>query len=424
MPPQRPALILAIVSTLLLAGCASPGADEGSGELASTLNMAPGTSATAPLVFDGVEEAPENLQATVTDADGLDVREVTGLLAGENDTVTGWLPVTVPADAEAGEHQVVVSLSTPDGEQRRHVTVTVSEPEATLSEGQFAIVHITARTPDGRLALTTDANMSDEPFRTTASFQPPQQGGPTQIPLQAQAQLPEGLLDGLVGTGIGHDVSVEVVEAFGAETVDQPQPREETIERQIQQQHISELPRDQAEAQGFVDESSQEGDPVEVPGTSLPYVVDAINETQVDVRLDVEENETYTLFEAWPDAAEVEEIANNTVTFFLTPDQEPGETFTWREEWPQATEIVEMTEAVIVLRHSPEVGTTYQQPGPQGQPTELTVTELTDEEIIVSQDNPHPLAGLTLTFDMHVVDQQQPPQQQPGMGGQPAPGGR
>lgn len=417
---SRPAIAICLTLTLLLAGCASPGGSPG--ETAGELTLASGSQASAPLTFEDVDAAPEEAQLSITDDDGLDVQEPGALLAGDNGTLNAWLTVAAPEDAETGDHQVAVALEGPDGQsQDAVVDVEITQPDETLAEGQIAMLHLTARTPEGTVAFTTDQNVSESHFPKTESFQAPQRPGPTQVPLQQQAQLPGDLLEQLIGAGVGQDLSAEIPEAFGPETIEQPQERQETVERSQEQQRSTEVPRQIAEQQQLIDSSTQEGDELEIPGTPLPYVVDHLNETAVVLALDVEENETYTLHEPWPDGTEVTEVNQTTVTLYTTPTHEPGERFTWNPDWPEATEIVELTDDQIVLEHSPEVGTTYTQQGQQGQMVELTVAELTEEEIIVHQNNPHPLAGQTMTFEIHVDGVQEAPQGGMGQPGQPSP---
>ncbi len=417
---SRPAIAICLTLTLVLAGCASPGGPDT--ETAGELTLAPGSSASAPLTFEGVNATPDDAQLSVTDDDGLDVQPPETLLAGDNGTLNAWLAVAAPEDAETGEHQVAVTLGGPDGQsQDAVVDVEITQPNETLAEGEIAMLHLTARTPDGTVAFTTDQNVSQSPFPKTESFQPPQRPGPTQVPLQERAQLPGDLLERLVGAGVGQDLSTEIPEAFGPETIEQNQSRQETIERTQEQQRSTEVPRQIAEQQQLIDSSTQEGDELEIPGTPLPYVVEHLNETAVVLSLDVGENETYTLQEAWPDGTEVTNVTETTVTLYTTPTHEPGERFTWNPDWPEATEIVELTDEEVVLEHSPEVGTTYTQQGQQGQMVELTVAELTEDEIIVHQDNPHPLAGQTMTFEIHIDGRQEAPQRGMGQPGQPSP---
>ncbi len=419
MNPSRPAIALCLTLTLVLAGCTSPGGP--SAETAGELNLAPGSTASVPLTFESINATPEDAQLAVSDAGGLEAEIPATPLAGDNGTLNGWLTVTVAEDASPGDHQVIVALTAGDETKRAQVDVSITQPNETLAQGEIAQLHLTARTPDGKVAFTTDSNVSDSPFPTTESFQPPRRPGPTQVPLQERAQLPGDLLENLVGAGIGQDLSVEVPDAFGPETLQQNQSREETIQRTMERQRVTEVPRQLAMQRQLINESTEEGDTLDLPGTELPYVVDHLNETQVRLVLDAQENQTYTIYEAWPDAAQVTQVNNTTVTLYVTPAVDEGETFTWNPQWPNATEIVTMTDDEIVLRHSPEPGTTYTQTNRRGQATELTVAELTEDNIVVERDNPHPLAGQTMTFEIRVEGHQQAPQGGMGQPGQPSP---
>lgn len=416
---SRPAIALCLTLTLVLAGCASPG--DTSADAKGALNLAPGSTASVPLTFADINATPADAQVAVADADGLDVQPPGTLLAGDNATLNGWLTVTAPSDAEPGDHQVTVTLEAGDQTQEALVDVSITQPNETLAQGEIAQLHLTARTQEGQIAFTTDGNISDSPFPTTESFQPPQRPGPTQVPLQERAQLPGDLLSQLVGAGVGQDLSVDIPEAFGPETIEQNQSREETVQRTVERQRVTEVPRQLAQQRQLINQSTEEGDTLSLPGTALPYVVDHLNQTTVRLVLDAQENQTYTLQEAWPDAAEVTQVNQTTVTLYVTPPVEDGEMFTWNPNWPNATEIATMTDEEIVLRHSPDPGTTYTQTSRRGQTAELTVAELTEESVVLHRDNPHPLAGQTMTFEIHIEGAQQAPQRGMGQPGQPSP---
>lgn len=63
--------------------------------------------------------------------------------------------------------------------------------------------------------------------------------------------------------------------------------------------------------------------------------------------------------------------------------------------------IQEVPKSALPPDLSPEVGMGLQAQGPDGQPVQLTVTEVADESITV--DGNHPLAGKALNFDIELM---------------------
>lgn len=395
--------------------------------------MAPGTSAALPLIVEDAGAGPDEVSVSVASAAGLDVTVPERLHDTGNDTLAGWVEFSAPEDLDEGEHTVTVSVEGTGQPRNFDFTLDVKRPTETIEEGQQVETHVSGRTRDGELVLTTQAEIADARLPHSENYQEPAQTDPLPLPVARGGQLPEEIVDALLASGEGLMVTVEVPEFYGPETIEDDRPREETVQRHQEEQRSYELPREQAEQQGIIPPGAEEGDPVEVPGLPLSYVIGSFRQDEqqgemVEIVADVQEGDTLTLDEAWPEAVEVVEVVNDTVRLYTTPPYEPGQRFTWVDGWEDATEIVEMDDDTILLRHTPEEGLTYTEPAqrPGAEPTEVTVVSVGDESITVSRENPDPLAGQTILLDLTIVSVAEPeaPPMQPGpgdQGGQPQP---
>lgn len=425
MLSDRPLFALILASTLALAGCATPG---GSPDAAQSMTLAPGSNASTPIVFADANAQPDDVSLSVSDDAGLDVELPDPLHANDTGALAGWVTVSAPEDADEGEHAVVVSLETPDGESlERVLSVTVETPSDPLEQGEIGMLELTARTQDGGLAFTNNETVANAPLPEAPGYQAPQRFDPIPAPLSPRGQLPAELVQAVIGSDVNHSLSVEVPEAFGPASIENPQPREETVEREVQIPSEIEVPARQA--QQVLPRDAQEGDEVDLPVTGnpnapAPYIVDKLGQQQVRFTFAHEAGERLTLYPAWPDGANVTEVGEENTTLYVTPTQSKGERLTWVEPWGNTTEITEITDATVTLRHSPEEGLSYtKQSRRSQQPVEATVVNVTQDQIIVSQENPHPLAGQTLVFETTILDRKQAPQgsPQPGQPPQPSP---
>lgn len=391
------------------------------------MTLAPGTQAATPLVFNETDADPGDASLSVQDDASLNVEVPDPPHANETGTLAGWATVAAPDDAEEGEHRIVVSLTTPDGPSiEREITVDVETPSDPLEEGEIGMLTLTARTQEGGLAFTNDATMANAPLPEAEGYQPPQQFQPLPAQLSPASQLPAPLVDAVVGSGINHSLSVEVPDAFGPASIEDQRDREETIQRQSQVPSQIEVSRQQA--QQVLPPDAQEGDEVPLPVTSnpdapAPYIVEELGQQTVTFTFALDEGERLTLHAPWPDATNVTQVGPEQATLYTTPTQPEGQTLTWVEPWGDTTRIVEITDETVTLQHNPEPGLTYTQASRQSQePVETTIVEVTEDQIVVSRENPHPLAGELLLFEITIVDRRDAPQQSPQPpGGQPSP---
>lgn len=401
---ERSLLVLSLAVVLVTVGCAGP---SGSSQ-AEAMTVSPGTSAAMPLVLEKADVAPENVSVS-TDADDLQVSLDRPANASQED-FAGWLSVYATAQAEDGKRIVDVTV----GAEERQLPIEVDEPDEKIEKGQIANVTFSARTQTGELVMTNERNASEGPIPQSASFQAPPSFGPTPVQVADQGRLPGPLVDAIAGSEIGHSRSVDVPEVFGPEKVQENRSREKTVKRELTAP--TELQYPTRKAQQLLPRDAQQGDEVDVPvtksGQAVPYTVEKLGRQKVTFSLALEEGENVTLYEVWPDAAQVTNVTDGEATIRLSPDVEEGEVLTWNEQWGNVTEVVSVTNETIVLRHSPEVGLTYEQTSRRSQQVVKTeVVSVTNDTIELSKENPHPLAGETLTFDITIEDARDPPKQ-------------
>lgn len=425
MLADRSWMMIVMIAALLLAGCAdvddTPSVE---GEDAEFLTMAPNNTAST-LVEGEMSSDDGNLSASTSEDAGLDIT-LNGFTMDEDGDVAGWATVAATPDDE-GEHKVIVEIEAGDEVLQRPILVTIESPEEPLEEGDQAALTFTAVTDEGAVAFTNHETTATSALEHAEGYQEAQAFDPFEVPLMAQAQLPTPLLEGVLGLGANYSVDADVPEAFGPEKHEMPEPREETVPRTLELPVEQEFPREDAEQFGLVPPDAEEGDVVDMPNMEdpdpanmFPYEITELTEQTVYFQLDLDEGDTITLHEPWPDATNVTQKGDEQATLKTTPPQGEGDTVTWVEEWEETTEIVSITDDEIVLRHNPKIGLEYTQMNPQtGQSATITVADVTEEEIILEQDNPHPLAGETLTFVVTVNEKIDAP---PPAAGEPAPG--
>lgn len=393
---ERSLLAVFLAISLVTVGCAGPAGEQM--EDAQAMSLAPGTDAAMPLVLDEADD-PRNATVEASDA-GLEA-SLSDAPEDAPEAFAGWLTVSASAEAEPGEHVVDVTV---DGEERE-LPVTVDEVDEPIEEGQITNLTFSARTQAGELVMTNEANTTEAPIPQAASFQEPRSYGPTQVRLSQRGQLPSELVDALTGAEVGHSLSVEVPEVFGPEKTEDEHPREEEIDRETTVPNEIDAPRRQA--QQLLPQDAQEGDEVDVPvtqqGQGVPYTIKQLGQQQVSLELALEKGANVTLYQAWPDQAEVTNTTGENATIRLNPDAQEGDVLTWNENWGEVTEITSITNETITLRHSPEVGTTYQTMDRRSQQQiETEIVDVTEDRIVVEKTNPHPLAGQTIVFDVTI----------------------
>lgn len=361
------------------------------------------------------------------DAD-LDVRVgVSGLGAtGESDVRTApangatvlFVPLQVPQDASQGEHALDLVIRDGEGNVLREreglLKLRVLGEAPGFAEGDSASVIYTGRlSATGRVFNTNDNALLDKPFPQTDNYRAsPGLLGVTTVP---RVSVVAGFYEGMLGMqpGESRTISFPPEKGYGNATIEEREERDERIDRAFELELETEaVARDVFD--GYVAETGQgEGAGFEAGEVFVftqganrwPYRIEAINETTVTYTLAVQVGERYTLYPFWENGSEVASVNETHATFVTTPTTGEGETFTARSHWEGMTEVKEVTETEIVMRHSPPVGHQYEvSQGSFQPPRRYTVTEVTEEEIVVVTPSTNPLAGQDLTFDVLLVE--------------------
>lgn len=405
MPSSRSLSVLAFALLLVTVGCAGNGAEPL--ESAQAVTMSPGTNASTAFTLDETQASSlsaDNITAS-SSQDGLSA-SVTANADGDGGIV-GWVSVQATDEASEGDHTVDVNL----GGDQRTVSVEVAEPSDPLGQGDIGHLTFTARTLDGELVMTNDENVSQAPHPEHSAFQAAQSFDPAPAQLSERGQLPAELVRSLVGADVGHDREVHIEEFFGPETLEQTRNRETNLTRELTAPVELSYPTQQAGQ--FLPRDAQQGDEVDVPvdqaGHRVPYILEEVGRQQVQLSLALDQNDTFTLYEPWPNTANVTDVGEEQATIRVEPGVAEGDVLAWNDAWGNVTEVVEVTDEKIVLRHSPEEGLVYEQTDARsGQAVRTEVLEVTDDEIVVEQTNPHPLAGDTVVFSVTIADRGQP----------------
>lgn len=416
MKPFAPRMLFIVFAVAVFAGCASPGSEETTDM--GTTNVASGSSAHVLVVIDDLEPgAAADAEVAVIEADGLGVEPPERLRQDGVGAAAGWVAVDVPDDADPRLHEVVLELRPTTGPDRLLVLgIDVAPATNPLRDGETAMLDLVLRSSDGVLAFTTREDVDAAPVPRTPDYTPPEPAQPTPVQISSQSGLPPDLLASLQASDVGQSGTVAMPDFYGPEQTERSESRDEAVEREIAQQRHAEIPRAQAEQQGLVGPDSQEGDTVQAGGP-ISYRIERLNETVVRFVMDVSEGDRFTFHEAWPNATEAVHVDEDQVVLRTDPPVAPGERFTWRPEWPGATEITSIDDDVIVLRHTVEVGTEYTSQNAQGQSTAAKVVSINETDILVQEENPHPLGGRTIMIDFTVVERQEAPQQPTGAPG-------
>lgn len=423
---HQPRLVAATAAVLLvaagLAGCLSPGDGDAAlalDAIATERTTAPGNTVAFPLAVgpNATSVGQGNLTVAATDAGDLEVDAPDPVSLRENGTGV-FLTVHVPEGTDTGDHTVSVEAQVGEAAgPTLDLTVHVEEPDDVVDDGERVSVDYVGRFANGSIFATSIEALNSSAHPKAGIYT----GGnhePLNVTVGPNAPFIQGFNDGIVGLGVGHDASLEVPpgQGYGNATTTETEPRRETLDRVITEDRVFNISRERVAQQGLVNESSEEGDHVTVGsgGQASTYNITFLNETRVELTLVVEEGDIKTHYPQWPDSSEAQSVNETHVEWYVTPTTDEGEDFTYHSYWPNATRLVEITNDTIVLEHTPEEGLTYSPgaaPGGQEAPTR-TVVEVNEDEIVVEEENPHPLAGKTLVFDVTVLSAEEAPQQQ------------
>jgi FKBP-type peptidyl-prolyl cis-trans isomerase 2 len=320
-----------------------------------------------------------------------------------------WVNVSVAEDPPLGKRAVELKVSTSDGTRVLALPVTVEDTSDVVDRGETARVQYVGRYPNGSV-FATNVEAIDKSSMPKADRYSSPNYDPLPVPTNPEASFIPGFKDGVVGVGVGHDVTLDLSpsEAYGNTTERVTEPRDENITRIINERRLFNVSRSNLQQQGLINATSEEGDTIDVgqPPQVRTYRITFLNDTVVELLLDVEEGDRQTHHTQWPNSSVAVDVNETRVRYRVDPPHEAGgEAFTWHERWPNATTVRRIGDENITLRHSPEVGTTYNRTVSQTE-VEHTVVELTEDSIVATRPNPSPLAGQPLVFDVSIIEAQ------------------
>lgn len=317
-----------------------------------------------------------------------------------------WVEASVAEDPRLGDHTVQLRLSSGNTTRVVGLPLTVEDPRKVVQRGDTARVKYVGRYPNGSVFATNVRAVDKSAIPKAPRYSSPSYN-PITVPTGPNATFISGFKKGIVGVGIGHDVSLhlEPGEAYGNETVRVTRPRTENISRFITEPRVFNLSRRSLAQQGFVNQSSEEGDRITLgqPPRVRVYRITFLNDTRVRLILEVEEGDRQTHHPQWPNSSVAVKVNDTHVRYRVDPPyQVGGEAFTWHDYWPNATVVARIGNENITLRHTPEVGSTYNK-SVQGKTLKHTVVAVTEDAIVARRPNPAPLAGQTVIFDVTVL---------------------
>jgi len=305
-----------------------------------------------------------------------------------------------------------------------HFQLLVAQPQAPALAGDTVIVDYVGRFANGTLFDTSVKAVGDGPFAKPADFQRPYQ--PLTTGLSPSGGTIAGFWQGLVGMGEGMSktVVIQPEQAYGNATQVTEVPRVQQIPRHSEpQERARSVPR--GALTQVLPQGAKVGDTFQVPdqqGNTRVFRVTSLDDANATILWVIAQGDPWTLYPQWPKQSCADTVNDTSVVFLTTPSN-PSQPFSFYPFWPNASRITQMTDQLIVVQHSPPVGTVFSVPTQRG-PVSAKVVEVTDTTIGVETPNDHPLAGHVLYFDLTVRDVRSGGGAQPSTGaGQPGTGG-
>lgn len=365
----------------------------------------PGHDVAFPVAVRSLRDDPISVTLTAGAPPGLTATAPDTVEAPPGNGTGFWVHVSVTEDATLGTHDVALTLASGGASRVIELPVRVEDPEEVVDRGETARVSYVGRFPNGTVFATNVRAIDESPLPRHSRYSAPN-FEPIQVPTGASASFIEGFRNGVVGLGIGHDatLTLEPHEAYGNATERVETPRTEDVSRIITERRVFNLSRQRLSQQGFVNESSEQGDVITVgpEDRQRHYIITFLNETRVELTADVEEGDTWTHYQQWPGSSVVVDVNETRIKYRVDPPVDVGEEFTWYSYWPNATVVTEVGQENITLRHSPDVGLTYNKSVRRGQTVQHTVVAVREDVIVSERPNRAPLAGETIIFDVHV----------------------
>lgn len=363
----------------------------------------------------------------VLSGDGLEGRsQVRTVPASGN--ATFFVTLDVPADLAQGEHALRLTLVDAQGETLREredaAVLAVLAPAPGYEPGDSVTTRWTGRiAATGRVFETNDPALLRANLDGTSTFR----FSPNPFPSRGPQPLP-GVQSGMEGMQAGESrtFTVPAAQAYGNATMEQRVPREESLPRLFTftddcsaedeaEGRCSAISRvvGRAEIARYL-ESTGQGDNTTIqegatfnltqgPNVFVERISD-VTDTDARITLVLEEGDAFTFYPYWPNGTVVTEANATHAVLTTTPTTSQDEGITMRAAWPEMTHVVEVTDTEIIVRHSPPVGYSYTSPGGIGQtPTQVTVSQVTEDEVVLSAPSNDPVAGQDVIFDVTLL---------------------
>lgn len=373
-----------------------------------TLEVAPGESAAVPVTIVANRDRPADARVTGPHVEGETILEIP-----DRGAQGGFVEIEVPRNASAPWNETLRVRLGNDMSRTVHVRVD-PHPEGSVARlGMDARVDLVARLTDGRVVRTTLPEIAHGPFEagpvplSTANLTP------TTIALDPEhgRKVSDGLLQTATGLREGQARSRKVppADAYGRERVHVNVSavtairRERTLGRVFRDVPVTDLP-------SSVDLSRYDvGDVIRWrprEETTIAWRLLEKSETSVTLKRQVEVGDRVPVYPSWPNATRVIDVGASTYRVRTTPPGSGPYVWTSRSNphtahWGRTTRVAEVTDAVIRLRHDPTEGLTYREAAAEGGGNvAYRVEAVGNGTVHLTYDNPSPLAGRTVIFDV------------------------
>lgn len=351
------------------------------------------------------------------------VVEVAGVVSGRSmaTTVRGntnesiFVPVTLPAELRVGAHPLDVRVLDGDAliRERKHLLTLNVLPEgpgftaADLAEANY----VGRLTATGRVFNTNDPALVGLSIPKTDTYRFSQ--GLLTVVGEPRPNVVQGLYQGMLGMqpGESRTLSFPPELGYGPATSEERYPRDDIIQRDISLVNSPQRVT-VADFNAFINESRQGkaggyqvGDTFNLTQNNeqWPYEILNISQAGVEYRLVAKVGDAFTVYPFWPKGSVVTETNGTHVSFRTTPTSPEGAKLTFRQFWPEMSTVHSVNETHVVIRSSPPMGYSFTSLTQAGEPREARVTNVGEDQIVVSFPSSNPLAGKDLTFDITVV---------------------
>lgn len=262
----------------------------------------------------------------------------------------------------------------------------------------------------GEVFNTNDPDLRDAPFPRIREYA----YTPSILPVRGgdEPTVVKGLYEALLGMRPGESRTVEFGpdHGWGAETLREREPRDEILPRE----HVVRIEEERSARETFESHIASQGGnaseyavgdvfTLEQAGNVWRYRITEMDATSVAFVVTMDVGDVFTLYPFWPEASVVVAAGEDGYVLRTTPTTQVGEPLTVRAPWPAMSTLVSVNDTDMAIRHSPPEGLVYSSLDVGGVRRELRVEEVTETTIVVSYENPSPLAGRDVVFDVELV---------------------